>query len=111
MDHTKTDTLGFNEDDFFQRDGAMQELTVKITLCEYRNLLIAARDYEHEIDRLSAENKALADKVKAYEAALLDPSVYRTAAKAIASVLNKMAGDDNEGKPDADSGKEASWEN
>jgi len=111
MDHTKTDTFGFNEDDFLQRDGAMQELTVKITLCEYRNLIIAARDYKHEIDRLSAENKTLADNVKAYGEALRDTSGYRTAAKAIASVLNKMAGDDNEEKPDADSGKEASWEN
>ena len=33
----KTDYANFNEDDFVESSGEMKELTVTITLCEYRN--------------------------------------------------------------------------
>lgn len=63
----KTDCI-YNEDDFVQQGETMNELTVTITLCEYRNLLqeIVRQDLtidtkNEEIETLKEENKKLKD--------------------------------------------------
>lgn len=59
----KTETF-YNEDDFIQQNESLNELTVTITLCEYRNL-ISEREYnEKEIEELKEENEILRKKVE-----------------------------------------------
>ena len=64
----KTD-YPYNEADFAEHDGHLEELTVTITLCEYRNLVaentrvFAINDrLEDELAKAREENKALKDK-------------------------------------------------
>lgn len=60
---TKTE-CSYNEDDFVERDGKLEELTVTITLCEYRNL-IADRIYaEKDFCKLSDEYEGLKQAFK-----------------------------------------------
>lgn len=55
----KTDSY-FNEDDFRQTEhGALEELTVTITLCEYRNLVREQAQNEITISRQADEIKEL----------------------------------------------------
>lgn len=49
----------YNEDDFVQNTNGMQELTVTITLCEYRNLVSEIERQDILIERLQEENKRL----------------------------------------------------
>lgn len=62
----KTD-YGWNEDDFIQDDEKMKELTVTITLCEYRNLLREQTQNEAIICELE---KKLKDTQESYKNAL-----------------------------------------
>lgn len=48
---------GYNEDDFVQNRDGMQELTVTITLCEYRNLLKEITYQDAKIEKLEEEAK------------------------------------------------------
>lgn len=64
--NTKTEYGNYNEDDFIEIDGQMKELTVTITLCEYRKLVMACTRQEKSLDdmhtRLNEEidrNRAL----------------------------------------------------
>lgn len=50
----------YNEDDFMQNGNGMQELTVTITLCEYRNLIEDIAYSEIKSDVV----KEFADRVK-----------------------------------------------
>lgn len=88
MKTTKTDTGIYNEDDFVQRGSILDELTVTITLCEYRNLIREIADYEHEIDRLTEEKKALEKKVNSMSDCLQNPGVIREVGKAIRNVAD-----------------------
>lgn len=88
MNLAKTDTGIYNEDDFAQRDGELEELTVTITLCEYRNLIRENANYEHEIDRLTEENKALEKKVDSMSDCLQNPGVIREVGKAIRNIAD-----------------------
>lgn len=56
--------------DFVQQGEAMNELTVKITLSEYRDLIADQTRMSLEIDRLKAEKKELEDKAKSLSEAL-----------------------------------------
>ena len=56
--------------DFVQQGEAMNELTVKITLSEYRDLIADQTRMSLEIDRLKAEKKELEDKAKSLSDAL-----------------------------------------
>lgn len=67
----KTD-LGrfYNEDDFVQVGKDLNELTVTITLCEYRNLILGQSNAEHKIEKLNSEieelkkaNKSMTDVI------------------------------------------------
>ena len=101
MDLVKTDGT-YNEDDFVQRDSILDELTVTITLCEYRNLIRAIADYEHEIDRLAEEKKALEKKVNSMSDCLQNPGVIREVGKAIRKVADMWSrlGEEDDGQED-----------
>ena len=61
----KTDIVGcYNEDDFVQRGENMDELTVTITLCEYRNIITELTRMEI---RLNAANEQIAELEKEKE--------------------------------------------
>lgn len=57
----------YNEDDFVQNGNGMQELTVTITLCEYRNLLKDITYQDHTIEKLEEENASLKKQNKVYQ--------------------------------------------
>ena len=60
----KTSIDYFNEDDFVQKDGGLHELTVTITLCEYRNLISESVRNEETINRLQEEKGRLTEQSK-----------------------------------------------
>lgn len=55
---------GTEEDDYVERAGAVEELTVTITLSEYRFLIRRAAENEIKIERLANENSELEERVK-----------------------------------------------
>lgn len=55
----KTEYNTYNDDDFIENDGTMNELTVTITLCEYRNLIEERVYNEKAISELQDENEKL----------------------------------------------------
>lgn len=60
--------LDYNEDNFLEVDGKMQELTVTITLAEYRNLIFDQCIKDEKINELYANNDRLvAQLLKAEE--------------------------------------------
>ena len=66
MANKKTD-YSVNEDNFIEVDGQMKELTVTITLCEYRNL-IGDRIYSEKfIEKLQDENEYLRNRIAELE--------------------------------------------
>lgn len=60
----------YNEDDFIERAGEMHELTVTITLCEYRNLITESTRLEAVNARLFEENTELEKKCENLTSAL-----------------------------------------
>lgn len=61
----KTDFAGcYNDDDFMERGGEMEELTVTITLCEFRNMVRELARNELQIERLQDEKAELELKCK-----------------------------------------------
>lgn len=65
----KTD-YNYNEDDYAERSGQLDELTVTITLCEYRNLISEQTRLDMTVDRLQEEKAELEKKLKAASEAL-----------------------------------------
>ena len=59
------------EDDYVERAGAVEELTVTITLCEYRYLIRKAAENEMKIEQLANENSELEERVKTLSQAIL----------------------------------------
>lgn len=55
----KTDCGYFNEDNFIEHNGELRELTVTITLCEYRDLISERCYSEKAIESLQEENEKL----------------------------------------------------
>lgn len=50
----KTEYGSYNTDDFIEVDGQLKELTVTITLCEYRNLVMERTRQEKTLDEVSS---------------------------------------------------------
>ena len=92
----------YNEDDFIERAGEMHELTVTITLCEYRNLIAENTRLEEVNSRLFEENTELEKKCKTLADAL--------AACKLPEWLNQIGralrGEDNEDNEDESEGAE-----
>lgn len=55
---------GYNDDDFVERDGKLDELTVTITLNEYRNLISDIVCREQDFRKLSDEHEKLEQAFK-----------------------------------------------
>ena len=81
----------FNEDDFVESSGEMKELTVTITLCEYRNLIAENARYEALINQLGDKRKNLESQVKTLsEMVLYDhPEFYTDMFDAVVKFLKK----------------------
>lgn len=59
----KTDNICYNEDNFVEENEQMHELTVKITLGEYRNLISEITRQDILIDKLTEEKKRTSRKI------------------------------------------------
>lgn len=71
MSTLKTE-YGYNENDFVEKDGGLQELTVTITLSEYRDLVtekeVLSADietYRKKVSELTEQNKNLSQAILA----------------------------------------------
>lgn len=64
MNNNNKTEFTYNEDNFVERDGKLQELTVEITLEEYRNLLSERIYNEKQIEALQEKNKHLEESLK-----------------------------------------------
>ena len=76
----KTD-LRFDEDDFVQRAGRLEELTVTITLSEYRGLIADQARLETSVERLEQEKTGLQEELESAQKALATygaPEILRT---------------------------------
>ena len=61
----KTDyDYNYNEDNFVEVDGQLKELTVTITLCEYRSIISELAYGEKAIEKLQEENEKLRKEIK-----------------------------------------------
>ena len=60
----KTECRCYNEDDFVQREESLDELTVTITLCEYRNLISEQTRLDITVDRLQEEKAELVKQLE-----------------------------------------------
>ena len=91
----KTDRL-YNEDNFAERDGKLYELTVEITLEEYRNLIKERVQNGKEIERLKAVVDAELDTIHKlgddYERALEEEQelVKKARAEAIKEFADRL---------------------
>lgn len=87
----KTD-YNFNEDDFAQDGDMMKELTVTITLCEYRNIIREQVRSEIEIGRLQETLKKAESQAKLMtDMVVFDhPEFYGDMVGAVTKFLKKM---------------------
>lgn len=88
----KTEYNSFNEDDFVENGGEMKELTVTITLCEYRYLIAEQTRNEAEIDRLQDQLKRAEERAKLMaDVVMLDhPEFFGDVIGAVTKFLKKM---------------------
>jgi hypothetical protein len=95
------------EDDFAQSAEALNELTVTITLCEYRNLIREQARSEATIDALNDKVSEQKKSIESLWALIWDPDTFRRAGTSIAKALNLVA-DNLEGTAaaEADSDRE-----
>lgn len=89
--YLKSECTGANDDDFVQAEGTMKELTVTITLCEYRNLIAENARYEALVNQLGDKRKNLESQVKTLsEMVLYDhPEFYTDMFDAVVKFLKK----------------------
>ena len=92
----------YNDDDFIETAGNMNEISVTITLCEYRNLIREQARSEMIIDRLTDENKKCAQQLEQFLKAL-----FAKCPESMNSVINAvrdiMGFDNDEPESDDDS--------
>lgn len=81
---------GYNEDDFIEQGGELKELTVTITLCEYRNLIETRIYNEKTIEILQEQNEKLKEQNNGLSALILklNPKIVVDFANAVNGVLN-----------------------
>lgn len=91
----KTNLGYYNNDDFQEIGGALHELTVMITLCEYRNLIRETARMERELELEKAKREELEEKCKKFADALAACKLPQF----IKDLGRKLAGDDPEEEP------------
>lgn len=64
MSSNKTEYGNYNEDDFVQRGEALDELTITITLCEYRNLISENTRLDMTLGRVQEEKAELVKQLE-----------------------------------------------
>lgn len=70
----KTDLNDYNEDDFIEENGELKELTVTITLCEYRSLIRELVYSDKAIEELQTQNESLRKENENLKALVLHKS-------------------------------------
>lgn len=104
MDNLKT-KYSYNEDDFVQNGEELKELTVTITLCEYRNLIRELSTYDAKIESVQEENKKIKEQLKSLAEIIVyrDPEIMNDIKKVIYSILGmKEEGVENDKMQKAD---------
>lgn len=86
------------EDDYVERGGSCEELTVTITLREYRGLIEEKVKQAAEIERLTAECDKFEKQAQEYAKALFAkcPDVMRNITQAVREILGTDSDEDNE---------------
>ena len=94
----KTEFNCFNFEDFVQKDGQLHELTVTITLFEYRNLISDLIRNEETINRLHEENKKLAGQNEALTKLVIkhNPDFIRSVNENIRALFDDNAEEESE---------------
>lgn len=79
----------YNEDDFVQNGEDLKELTVTITLCEYRNLIRELSTYDAKIESVQEENKKIKEQMRDLAEIIVykDPEIMNDIKKVIYSIL------------------------
>lgn len=91
--YLKSECTGANDDNFVQDGETMKELTVTITLEEYRNLIIERTRNEEYINNLEERFKKLESQAKLMtDMVLFDhPEFYGDMVEAVKKFLTKMS--------------------
>jgi hypothetical protein len=102
----KTECKYYNEDDFVEREGSLHEITVEITLCEYRNLIQERIYNEKTIDKLQEENKDLNESVEILTGMLFDgnPELRNEMYKVIKAICNTFKMGEQKHQEDCEKG-------
>lgn len=81
---------GYNEDNFVEQGGELKELTVTITLCEYRNLVQTITYQDVTIEKLQEENNNLTAQNKSYADYIVskNPDIIKQLGCAISGFFN-----------------------
>ena len=97
----KTD-YGWSGDDFVQADGTINELTVTITLCEYRNLIRDRQRHEVIIEGLNSELKKSRESMQTFAqmVSLKSPEVIDKLVSIIEEFIPKAKAEAEEGEVD-----------
>lgn len=93
------------EDDFVEHDGAMRELTVTITLHEYRALITENVQFAADIDAYKKEVENLTDKNEKLSQAILACNVdkmIRDIGKAIGNAFAQSKEETEDGDNESD---------
>lgn len=93
--YLKTEQDYVNEDDFCENYGSMKELTVTITLCEYRNLIEYRAYSEKNIEYLQEKNESLRkENERLLQIFLIDhPNTAKSLEEAIEAILKDIRGE------------------
>lgn len=96
----KTTSGIYNEDDFVQNESGMQELTVTITLCEYRNLIRELQRQDVIIEELKTRMKNAQEYSKTLFQMLMvkSPEVINKAIDIIKELFPQTETKSNEGR-------------
>lgn len=94
----KTEFNCFNFEDFVQKEGQLHELTVTITLYEYRNLISEAVRSEEIINRLQEEKNRLTKQNEALKKLVIkyNPDFIRSVNETIRALFDDDAEEESE---------------
>lgn len=104
MENLKTDGY-YNEDDFVQEDRGLRELTVEISLCEYRNLVRELTKCELYIEKLEIEKEDFKKRIEDLQKCLATikmPEWVDAIRRILAGSNNDMTEDDEKSKESVD---------
>ena len=92
----KTNVGYYNEDDFVENNETLRELTVTITLCEYRNLITERTRNENEIAKLQDELTTANKQIKSLQSVIIKRTPDFT--KELAAMCAELLGTNEAGE-------------